>query len=186
MKKLEPNVKRVLDWCTGEVGKFYGESFNIDIWTECDDFSIESPIEKILYCAIKALMVFNGIEKCEPLYRPDDTPYQEGLHVWPQYQGHGYRVDFLISNYFHFKQGERQRIRKLIVECDSQEFHERDESERRYEKERDRIFQKIGYKTFHYTGKEILINPYKIAAEIISQVMDIDKDELLLNSNTGK
>jgi len=59
-----------------------------------------------------------------------------------------------------------------VVECDSQQFHERTEEERRYEKARDRFLQKKGYKIFHYTGADIKSNYKKIVREIIRYALE--------------
>ena len=72
--------------------------------------------------------------------------------------------------------------KKIIIECDSQLFHERTEKERRYEKLRDRYFTKKGYKIFHYTGKEITDYPCKIAAEILAYITDTSIEYISLNS----
>lgn len=63
----------------------------------------------------------------------------------------------------------------VIIECDSQQFHERTEPERRYEKARDRFLQVEGYKIFHYTGASIKNNSLDIAKEIIAYVLDCDE-----------
>jgi Uncharacterized protein conserved in bacteria len=71
--------------------------------------------------------------------------------------------------------------RQVIVECDSQQFHERTEEERRYEKQRDRFLTVEGYKVFHFTGAEIVRNPWSVAAEILEFVVTdrANREELL-------
>lgn len=104
----------------------------------------ESPIEKAFLLAIEAF-----------------TLISEGFEVYPQYQIGKYRVDFLIC----CSDGNTER--KLIVELDGHQFHEMNESQRRYEKERDRYFQFAGFKVFHYTGRQVIANPFKIVMECI-------------------
>ena len=67
---------------------------------------------------------------------------------------------------------------KYVIECDSQQFHENTEKERRYEKERDRYMTKEDYKILRYTGKEIMENPYKVAKNAISIMIDVKEKDL--------
>lgn len=81
---------------------------------------------------------------------------------------------------------ETYTIKSLIVECDSQEFHERTEKERRYEKARDRHLLSMGYKVFHYTGSEICKDPIGVAIEILVYLTEDDKEYFVINSNYDK
>lgn len=73
----------------------------------------------------------------------------------------------------------------VIIECDSQMFHDRTERERRYEKMRDRYLIQQGYKTFHYTGKEITDSPFKVAAEILAYVTKSSVEDILTDSESA-
>jgi len=75
-----------------------------------------------------------------------------------------YYIDFLVS---YNILGQSQ---KVLIECDSQQWHETTEDQRRYEKSRDRYLLKKGYKVFHYTGKEIINNPYIVACEVLEHL----------------
>lgn len=153
-----------------EVGKHEAEEFNVSCFSECVDWPINSPIEQILYTAIKAIRVFNAIEDGDTHYDHDGKEYGQGLNIWPQHIIGKYRVDFFVT-YISILEPTKM----LAVECDSQEWHEQTEQQRRYEKKRDRFLISRGYKIFHYTGKEILENPYKVAAEIIKEVTGCDE-----------
>ena len=48
-----------------------------------------------------------------------------------------------------------------------------------YEKERDRFIQKEGFKIFHYTGSEIVKNPFMVASEALSYICPISNKNLL-------
>lgn len=139
---------------------------------------IESPIERILCIALLAVKHINGLQSSEP--EPiQPYVYINGIEIEPQFQIDKYRVDLKISNceslsIQNTKNGCFEELvdydKTVLVECDSQEWHERTEEERRQEKARDRYLAKKGYVVFHYTGKEILENPIKIAEEIFTFV----------------
>lgn len=174
--ELPQNVLQVIDKASTAVGKFHDENFNINVWNECIELGMESPIEQILYTAFEAVRELNCYEKDEP-DEIDGQSYILGLGLIPQYKLNKYRADFLGVY------GKKRMVggvftKEVIVECDSQQFHERTEKERRYEKARDRFFQIQGYKIFRFTGKEIIENPFKVACEIIGYLTDQDADEL--------
>jgi len=179
--KLEKNVTDFIDQCSKEIGKFCEIDWNIDLWNKCQEQGMESPIEQILYCALKTIRKLNYIEEAEP-WEDEKITYLRGLGFYPQYQIEKYRVDFLVGNYI-FTKDHIQIKKEVIVECDSQQFHDRSEQERRYEKQRDRFLQSKNYKIFHYTGAEIFKNPLLIAQEIIAYVMEKDIKDILIDSN---
>ena len=182
MRNLENNVMNFINECSKEIGKFADDEWNIGLWSECQELKLESPIEQLLYCALKTIRKLNYIEEDE-IFEDGKITYQKGLGFYPQYQIEQYRVDFLIGNYTYLFKTKTQYKKEIIVECDSQRFHDRTEPERRYEKQRDRFLQTKGYKTFHYTGTEILKNPLIIAQEIIVYIMESDKQYILISSN---
>lgn len=72
-----------------------------------------------------------------------------------------------------------KQMSAVIVECDGHDFHEKTESDRRYEKQRDRYFQRLGYKVIHFTGSEIVKDPFAAAAEAISIAIGEEVETLL-------
>lgn len=167
--KIEKNVLKFLDECSEEVGKKEAENFNQNVFNNLFDLEITSPIEQLLYCVLKKVQRLNDIADADPI-EINGKMYLFGLGIYPQFKISNYRVDFKIDY-------ERSNIKnEILVECDSQEFHERTEKERRYEKKRDRYLISKGYKIFHYTGKEIIENPLKVAKEIIMNVTGYDED----------
>jgi len=131
---------------------------------------MESPIEWVIYVALNTLVKLNtDLKMAEPIETPTGT-YSEGLFIQPQKRIDEYRIDFLISYDMPLWKGQEYR-KQVLVECDSQEFHERTENERRYEKARDRQVQSKGYKVFRYTGREILDQPFVVASEILNEIV---------------
>lgn len=143
--KIAENIVPTLDSITEQYVNFAKGRFIDNVRSVFDKHDIKSPIEQLLFAAL-----------CFKI----ETRQTDHISITPQYVFKPYRADFLVDG----------AEVALIVECDSQEFHERTEEERRYEKERDRFFQKHGYRVFRYTGKEILEDPISIADEIISYV----------------
>ena len=143
--------------------------------TCCGTTPIESPIENMLYSALITLFSIEQIGEPEP-ENSGDFVVASGYSISPQYEIGKYRVDFLVSYGTDiFSIPEKRTVfntdKELVVECDGTEWHERTEKERRYEKKRDRFIQSEGYKIFRYTGKEITDDPFKVAAEIFTQVV---------------
>ena len=170
MFKPVDNVKRLILKSCNIVGNFESDMFSMDIYNEIEDYKIDSPIEQILYCALKTLQKTNFLPNQNPV-EYDKKLFNEGFGITPQVEIGKYRCDFEVFFGSSVLRNNTQMInKKIFVECDSQEFHERTEQERRYEKARDRYIQSQGFKIFHFTGKEILLNPFKIASEIISEL----------------
>ena len=168
--RLESDVLSFVARCAAIIGRDAEDTASQDLHSECLDLGMESPIEQILYCAILTLAKINGIREAdEPFKDENGEMHMIGLSVRPQVVIGKYRVDFLVSReILHYKSGCEKR--EIIVECDSQQFHERSEPERRYEKRRDRSLLSQGYKAFHYTGAEIVKEPFQIAAEILREM----------------
>jgi len=179
--KIEQNILDFINKCSTEIGNQENDWANIRIWEICRSF-IESPIEQLLFCALYTIRHLNGFAKVEPFDIGDKT-FIDGLVITPQYEIDNYRVDFLISNYSLTYKHKEQIKKEVIVECDSQQFHDRTEKERRYEKLRDRYLQSKGYKVFRFTGSEIVKNPLEVAKEIISFVTDVPISEIQTDNN---
>jgi len=170
---MEKNVEEFLSKSSKIVGEYHKDVFYWNTMGNFIDFEIESPIEQLLYCALKTLMEINDEADSDPT-ESDGKTYILGLGIWPQEKIGKYRVDFLVTK--HRIKNREQDDKSVIVECDSQEWHERSESERRYEKRRDRYLQSKGYTVFHYTGKEIMEKPFQVAKEILEFVCEHEID----------
>ena len=170
-EKLVPDVINFISKCAEKVGAAAQSDFEVNEYCYCEDNGIKSPIEQILHSAFRTLMELNGLKESEPIFI-ENKPYIFGTTLVPQKQIGDYRVDFLAYYSSEPKRDGSQIYKEVIVECDSQQFHERTERERRYEKARDRFLQNKGYKIFHFTGKEIKDKPFMVAAEILAYLHD--------------
>jgi hypothetical protein len=102
------------------------------------------------------------------------------LEIRPQSYVGEHRVDFLLSYFgIDFVQSrspdgvatedwKEVRIdKKMVVECDGHDFHEKTKEQARRDKERDRNLQSLGYPVYRYTGSEIYADVFKGGSEVI-------------------
>jgi len=137
----------------------------------------ETPIEKLFYAALYALIHLEGSEytllhiaktekdeisaKQNPALLAEPT-----LIVRPQAQLEGWRVDFLVHAYDFARHGGRKSWKPLIVECDGHDFHERTKEQAARDRARDRKFQLRDFGVMRFTGAEIYRDPWACAAQI--------------------
>lgn len=175
--KLAENVTDFISKCAYEVGKNAEMAFDQHIFCDCREMKMESPIEQILYCSVETILEMNSIHRAEPI-DINGKIIVHGFSIIPQKTVGRYRADFLMS-YSNLYHREPKPARELIVECDSQKFHERSEKERRYEKARDRFFTLKGCTVFHFTGSEIVKEPFRVAREIVGYLTGEDPKNLI-------
>jgi very-short-patch-repair endonuclease len=110
----------------------------------------ESPIEEIFL--EKALFSNNGYTDVVWNEFPGAFDHEHsgfGACFEMQAEIGPYRVDFLFTTYSDgFK-------RKLVVECDGHDFHEKTKEQARRDKARDRYFAKHGISVIRFSGSEI-------------------------------
>ena len=103
---------------------------------------------------------------------PQDGEWRNTIFVETQAQLEGWRVDFLISVYGDWARvSEPQRNegwRRLIVECDGHDFHERTKEQAARDRSRDRWAQMNDIEVFRFTGSEIWRDPWGCAKQIVS------------------
>lgn len=153
------------------VGNEAKHEFEEEVYNACHDIHIESPIEQLLFCALVTFARPGGAFGSYDPNGPNDR-----IIITPQKSIGRYRVDFEVQCHRQKKTGNT--VESVLVECDSQAFHDRTEKERRAEKIRDRFLQVSGYKVFRFTGKEITENPLLVAAEIIAYVMGVKTESV--------
>ncbi|MDQ0062353.1 endonuclease domain-containing protein [Paenibacillus harenae] len=103
--------------------------------------NIESPIERI--AALEALK-----------FR--DTAGEITYKIMSQYPVGPYKADVVVTG----------PDKKVAIECDGHEFHEKTKSQAARDKKRDREFQKEGYIILRYTGSEIVNDPTVIRTDL--------------------
>lgn len=81
-----------------------------------------------------------------------------------------YRVDFLVTSHWPSSTGDPVN-KRLIVECDGHDYHERTKEQAARDRARDRRLHKLGYSTFRYTGSEIWKDVLACAEECMSNLL---------------
>lgn len=147
---------------------------------ECDNRHGDTPIERLLICALYTRLRIEEPEwPWEMFMASDDASalnlrgidgFEKRMIVQKQYQFDGWRVDFLISVYADWARLDVPRPagwRRLIVECDGHNFHERTKEQAAKDRNRDRTAQLGGIEVFRFTGSEIWRDPWGCAGQII-------------------
>lgn len=130
--------------------------------------SITSPIEQRLAAHLvwmDNLEVF-GPPKCDELDEMCGEPPPAGhsrFLIKPQSPLGRYRADFLVGL------GANSQWRKIVVECDGHNYHERTKEQAAHDRGRDRFLTLNGYKVMRFTGSEI----HKDAAACARQVEEL-------------
>ncbi len=104
--------------------------------------------------------------------------------VWiqPQARLGEHRVDFLVtygevapdfSRPIKLPDGReipdsKEITKKMVIECDGHDFHDRTKEQARKDRGRDRMLQSLGYRVYRYTGSEIWADVFICAHEAIS------------------
>jgi hypothetical protein len=146
----------------------------------------DSPIEKLLYCAI--VLSFNHEPSCRlhGVYTVSDstraallsteTWARQHLLIEPQAHVDGWRVDFLIRAWTGGavwtpgvgRQDGKPRWRSLVAECDGHDFHERTKEQAARDRARDRGVAAKGYDVFRFTGSELWRDPMGCAEQVLN------------------
>lgn len=96
-----------------------------------------------------------------------EPPPAPGIYVFPQFPVANYRVDFLIWGHrlLHY---EDLGDRRLIIECDGHDFHEKTKEQVRRDKAREREIVASGIPVMRFAGSEI----YADSAACVQQALD--------------
>ena len=144
----------------------------------------DSEIER-LFCAALICRVDFGPSEYNGILLPEDSASAERLRstsqarydliVESQVQIDRFRADFIISAWNWgtlWSQKEKPvvsepRWRKLVVECDGHDFHERTKEQAAKDRSRDRHLNAAGYDVFRFTGSELWRDPWGCADQVI-------------------
>lgn len=137
----------------------------------------DSPIEKLFFTALQyqvwrnvseySRFVVADAEEAETLAKSYQHNIDEPtIIIRPQAQLDGWRVDFLIHAYDFARKGGPKGWRKLIVECDGHDFHERTKQQAAKDRSRDREVQLRDYSVLRFTGSEIYKNAWECADQV--------------------
>ncbi|SDX05082.1 endonuclease domain-containing protein [Paenibacillus sp. PDC88] len=91
-----------------------------------------------------------------------------------------YTVDFLLI----YRPVANQSIeKKIIIECDGHDYHERTKEQAAHDKKRDRFFTMNNYTVLRYTGSEIVNNGNQVFDDV-SEIIFYDPS--LYNLDQGR
>ncbi|MFE0233483.1 endonuclease domain-containing protein [Brucella anthropi] len=156
------------------------ESFeDIDDWVVGD-----SEIERLL-CAALVNRVEHGISEYQKVLIPrtegaadmffTEKEYRKYLILQPQVQIDQFRVDFVLSawtfgtiHHNHRRSETSPHWRKLVIECDGHDFHERTKEQAAKDRSRDRELSDLGYDVFRFTGSELWRDPWGCTEPILN------------------
>jgi len=177
--EIPENVREFEGKCERAIGRYAAECYDADIYNDIQN-GVESPIEQLFLYAFKAICrIESGYETEVEADADEDGPFWFGMIIKQQDKIGKYRADFCISYNPYQKAKDRSDQKAVVVELDGHEFHDKDERQRRYEKARDRFFQKNGYVIFHYTGSEICRDPLVAASEVFSFLTEEPQQDVL-------
>lgn len=164
--KIEQNVMDFLHSASNMYGRMNAEFFSQDSFAEFCDQEIFSPIEQLFYIACKVLCASQLVALGpDPYYTKNgEEVIGIGVFISPQKKIGKYRVDFLITQN---KIGPNEILTPVVVELDGHDFHDKNKIQRAYEKSRDRFLVKAGYRVLHFTGSEVVSDPFKVAREAL-------------------
>jgi len=158
---MEKNIENLINEYAVKVGFFASLDWKHELEQNIEDYTVmTSPIERIFWCVIRTMCQIADIDK--------------EVQIEPQTRLGEYRVDFKITYFPLEEKTLKEKTRTILIECDSQEFHERTKEERLYEKKRDRFLLSSGYKVFHFTGSEIVKTPADVAREVLLELLYSD------------
>lgn len=152
----------------------------------------ESPIE----LAMLAALYVTGIREWDLVVMEPEAGWLVGHPVRPeanyrltiasQAQLGDYRVDFLLTGAVrHYHTDERGHLgsyagtteRRMVVECDGFDFHDRTRQQASHDRARDRWLQSFGVLVYRYTGGDIWSDVFRHAQEAVSVLMEVLTDE---------
>ena len=84
--------------------------------------------------------------------------------IAPQSTIWNYRVDFLVTYIAGLEE------RRIVIECDGHEFHNRTREQAIRDRQMDRELQKLGLIVFRYTGSEIWSDVFECAEEAVATI----------------
>lgn len=147
----------------------------------------DSEIERLLHAALACRFSYGPSTYYDPIMLPSDLAEKIRLkevgnkffnELQPilerQVQIGRYRVDFVLSAYsdgtVYSELAEpvvgQPRWRRLVIECDGHDFHERTKEQAAKDRSRDRELSALGFDVFRFTGSELWRDPWGCASQV--------------------
>lgn len=163
------------------------------LWERASGISIalakcQSPIEKMMLVALYGAISegISGVGQVEFVHSPAVLRSffwdRSRLQICPQWSVGKYTADFMLSyedRSLNLDGTPREMappgdknffMKRLIVECDGHDYHERTKEQAQHDKARDRFFVAQGHIVYRFTGSEIWKDSFKCAREALREV----------------
>lgn len=172
-RNVAENVFAFIDRAAVMRSRMLEERFSQEMYCNCLEGEMQSPIEQLFWIAANVLCE-SELHRLNPdplISRLDDGSFdqvlQDGIYISSQHKVDQYRVDFLIEQ---VGIGPKEHLGPVVVELDGHAFHDKDKRQRSYEKARDRHLVRRGYRVLHFTGSDVVADPFKVAYEALELV----------------
>lgn len=148
---------------------YHQQRIRQDVLTVADRLPADSPIERIFIVALYSMTAYRSYLEV-PLRMttgviaqsgPSKTCPTDSIHVTAQMKIGSRRVDYVVWAY------SGVTWKRLLVECDGHEFHERTKEQAAADRSFDRFVQQQGDKIFRFTGSEIVNEPIGCAMQVM-------------------
>lgn len=147
---------------------------------------LQSPLEAYMYMAMTAyagLFLMDGevnwlsCSRPSPHDEPFPRPTSGHLAICCQHVVGPYRLDFLLVAY-----GTDLAVhRRVAVEVDGHDFHERTKEQARHDRRKDRAIQSAGLRILRFTGSEVYADPLGCAKEAVDSAFGTELTEGLVD-----
>jgi very-short-patch-repair endonuclease len=162
------NVWAFLDRVDKDYARMEADRFRQEMHANCLELGMQSPIEHLFWIAATVLAKSQyTIVNPEPFEVRGEWHVGSGLFISPQHKVSKYTVDFLL---YQNGIGPDEILTPVVVELDGHDFHDRDKNQRSYEKARDRHLVKTGFRVIHFTGSDVVKDPFACAFEALEML----------------
>jgi len=124
-----------------------------------------TPIEQIFYVAWDIVQD-----------RKDGYIYLNPQHEI-QANSHRYIADFCFEPSIQFYEKYMNCPKRLVIECDGHEFHEKTKEQVKRDNEREYDLKMAGYDVLRFSGSEIYNTPYTCAEKTINYIKKMIEEE---------
>lgn len=163
--EIAKNVLMFLDRAAILHAKSEEQKFSQSMYCDLLERGMKSPIEQMFWVACHAQVCANNYEvNPDPIdVGPGQWADGYGVHITCQAPIGKYRVDFLLTQRGIGPKG----YQPVVVELDGHAFHDKDKRQRSYEKARDRFLVRSGYRVLHFTGSDVVRDPFAVSYEAL-------------------
>ena len=91
--------------------------------------------------------------------------------------GHKYIADFVYTPEIQLNDYAKQGKRKLVIECDGHEFHQKNKEQVIKDNQREYDLKMAGYDVLRFSGSEIYNTPYGCAEKTLNYIKKLIKGD---------